>query len=597
MAFCVPSAFTPNLSENYIVPWANPYTAAEFVNPSPLLPPTGTISGITITNLTTTGFTVTLNPVERATAYYFTWGSFSVSTSTPSGIFTGLPPATTEDLAIAASNEDGVITSTPQPVTTLTPPPSVPTGLSASGISSTAFTLDWSPAEYASSYSATWGSYPAASIVGTQATFSSLPSAFTYDCIVTATNSSGSVQSAPFPVATKVPVPAAPSGLNSYSVTSNSFQSSWTPVPYADSYTALWGSTPGVVSFNTASFSGLPVLTTSNLVVTASNASGTTSSSNFPITTGYPYPAAPTGLTAYSISSSSFDCSWSAVPYAVSYTALWGSTAGDVSGTTASFTGLPTAVTSNLVVSAVNPAGSAASLPLAVTTSNVPPAAPTGLATTTRGVDYFAATWTNVPGVTYSATVNGSSSNVTVSSNTVACIGLTPSSTSNSLIVTATNAGGSTPSDPLLVDLTSPRTFSFTGGLSDPPFPGASSTGLITSWTVPSDFDSARNPQMSNFDFISPFGSKVYYDDTVTGGTAMSYYMTKVGYTGNSYTFLTVQGGGGIDDNSINWTTSNAWDLNANDTWDFEYLVGAGNEMLLGTNILFQFTYNTVESP
>jgi hypothetical protein len=277
---------------------------------------------------------------------------------------------------------------------------------------------------------------------------------------------------------------------------------------------------------------------------------------------------------------------------------LWGSTAGGVSGTTASFSGLPTGATSNLVVTAVNPAGSASSVPLPVaTTGAAPPAAPTGLATTTRGVDYFAAEWTNVPGVTYSATVNGSSSNVTVSSNTVACINLTPSSTSNSLIVIATNANGSTPSDPLLIDLTSPRTYSFTGGLSSPPFPVGTATGLITSWSVPSDFDSARNPDVSNANFIDPFGSKVYYDDTVTGGTAISYYMTKVGYPGNSYTFLTVQGGGGIDDNSTGWGSSYAWELNANDTWDFEYLVGSGNEMLLGTNIMFQFTYNTVESP
>jgi hypothetical protein len=186
--------------------------------------------------------------------------------------------------------------------------------------------------------------------------------------------------------------------------------------------------------------------------------------------------------------------------------------------------------------------------------------------------------------------VNGSISNVIVISNTMSVTGLVYNSDSNSLIVTASNAGGVTPSSPLYVDLLEAQLVSFTGGLSSPPFPVGTSTGTITTFTIPSDFDVTRNVT-TDPEFISVVGSKVYYDTTVPDGTAFSYYMLSPPATAtNSYTFLTDSNVGA--DVCPAWNTSVAWSLYPGQPWEFQYLVTAPNEFQLGTDIMYQFTYN-----
>ena len=597
MAFCVPRAFYPTYVGAYTVPQADPYTEGEFVTPSPLIPPVGPISGVSVTNITTTGFQASLNAVPRATNYQFAWGSFLENETLPSAIFSNLPPNTSNDLVIRAYNEDGTITSSPTAVSTLLPAPNPPGGLTAQSITSTGFQLDWIPSPYASSYTALWGAVPG-DVSGTSATFSNLPPATTSNCIVTASNASGSAQSGPYPVLTAIPPPNAPTGVSANSITSNSFQSTWAAVPYASSYTANWttatsGTYAGVVGGTNASFTVLPVDTSGSLTITATNTSGSATSTPVTVMTLLPPPFAPTGLAASSISNTSFTALWNPAPYASSYTAQWGAYSGSVVGTEATFTSLPSNTLNNLVVTASNASGTAASDPYPVQTANAvsPPAAPTGLTVTRRGVDYFNATWSNVPDVTYSATVNASTVGVSVSSNTVSVTGLIYNSDSNSLIVSASNAGGVTPSSPLYVDLLEAQLVSFTGGLSDPPFPVGTSSGTITTFTIPSDFDVTRN-DTSNPEFITAVGSKVFYDTPVPDGTAFSYYMLEPPLSAtNSYTFLTDSNVG--SDVCPGWTTSNAWSyLAPGQTWEFQYLVVAPNEFQLGTDIMYQFTYN-----
>ena len=372
MAFCVPSAYVPSGNENYIVPYADPYTSGEFVNPSPLVLPVGPIANVNVSNVTTTGFTVTLDAVLYATNYHFQWGTYSGNNTLPSFSFTGLPPNTTNNLQITAYNEDGSIFSTPQSVSTLLPPPIAPYGLVADNIAPTSFELGWEVSPYASSYTATWGAY-VGDVSGTTAQFTGLPPSTNNYCLVTASNASGNALSAPYPVVTGLPAPTAPTNVDAFGIVPNSFQCSWTPVPYASSYTATW-STPtvynGVVSGSNATFSNLPNNTLGDLVVTASNYSGTASSTPLPVHTNGLPPDAPTGLTTTRTGGTYFWAEWTNDPKVDSYTATVNGNPCDVSGNTCVASGLAYGSSNTLIVNATNSFGTTPSSPLAVNTTN-----------------------------------------------------------------------------------------------------------------------------------------------------------------------------------------------------------------------------------
>jgi len=615
MAFTVPSAFYVPSGGAYTVPSANPYTDGEFVNPSPLLPPVGPISGVSVTNITTTGFQVSLNAVSRATNYAFQWGTYLENETTPNGIFSGLPPDTTNDLTINAYNEDGNVYSSPTAVSTLLPPPPPPGGLTAQNITTTTFQLDWIPAPYTSSYTAKWGAI-AGDVSGTTALFSNLPPATTSNCIVTASNSSGSTQSGPYPVLTGLPAPTAPTGVSANTILANGFNATWNAVPYTSSYTALWGSYPGSVTGTSAFFTGLPVDTSNNLVVTAINPMGSASSSPISVRTAVPPPSAPSGLVASSITSNSFDVSWNAVPYASSYTALWDSYSGSVSNTTASFTSLPSITTNNVVVTASNASGTASSLPLSVTTSNSvpPPPAPSNIQSYRRGTNYITFNWTPAggsPPILYSATLDGSP--ISVVSNVAYATGLS-NATEYTLVVTASNAGGTTSAPPFVsATLDRVQFLGTTGGVPWNILPAEGfNSQLIGHFDIPADYDVTNNTTLETETNQVYLDKWFEYIPFATPGAFMALRLSKVEDVNNfenEWVAYLPESGTGSEFGSSNrpnppsWGSSNAWTFAPGDTYSMYFLIpypgwvvidGQVNELSFGYN---PFTSNQYVPP
>ena len=163
------------------------------------------------------------------------------------------------------------------------PNPLTPTMLAMSLITNSSFTVSWSGATGATSYTYTLNGSAAtpSSETSNSATFTELSVETTYAVIVTAVSESESQASSPKNVTT---LPNAPSSitLSTDSTTSNRVIVSWTGGSGATSYSyTLNGSaaTPSSSTDNTARFSGLTPSTAYTLVITAINAGGQSSSS------------------------------------------------------------------------------------------------------------------------------------------------------------------------------------------------------------------------------------------------------------------------------------------------------------------------------
>lgn len=368
MSYLVPSAFLPPSPVNYIVPSANPFLTNIPIDDSPSTPPIGPITGITISNITTTGFDVSWNTVALAQEYSVHWGTYSQIVDLPFCSFTGLPPDTTNSLVIIALNEDGSISSTPQNVSTALPPPATPTGVVASNITYNSMTVNWNASQYATSYSCTWGTYSGV-VVGTTATFSGLPGGLTFNILVVASNATGNTQSSPVPATTAVDPPTAPTDILVKNVTNHGFVATWSPQPNV-SYTATWGSYNGVILNTTATFGSLPAITTNNLIITATNVSGSASSTPIPVTTAINPPAKPTGLATSIRGTNYFHAGWTLAPDTSSYTATFNGVSIPVVGNATAPTGLTVGMTADLIVYATNSSGTTASDPLSITLLN-----------------------------------------------------------------------------------------------------------------------------------------------------------------------------------------------------------------------------------
>ena len=161
--------------------------------------------------------------------------------------------------------------------------PSAPTGLVASAITDVGFTLNWTLVSASGAvYAATANGIPATSISPSSAVFTGLTASTTYSVSVSATNADGTAISAAISVETDAAPPdppAAPTGLAAEDITDDSFVVSWTlvaGVTYTASATP--GPVAGVVSGNSASFTGLAANTAYSVVITATNSAGSTPS-------------------------------------------------------------------------------------------------------------------------------------------------------------------------------------------------------------------------------------------------------------------------------------------------------------------------------
>jgi hypothetical protein len=177
-----------------------------------------------------------------------------------------------------------------------------------------------------------------------------------------------------------ISVQLAPSNITSFltsSITQTGFTLSWsggtgaTTYTYTNNGSSITPFTNDGVSNKTAVFSGLNAGSSNSIVVTATNSSGSTSSSSFTVQL---VPSNITGVASSLITSTGFKISWSGGTGATSYTyKLNGSltTASDdqgVSSRNATFSGLTAETTYTVIIDAVNTNGTTQSTPFDVTT-------------------------------------------------------------------------------------------------------------------------------------------------------------------------------------------------------------------------------------
>lgn len=274
----------------------------------------------------------------------------------------------------------------------------VPTGLSASNITSSSATLNWSAVQNATEYTIQYRIVNASSwtTAGTSATNSynltGLSSSTTYEWRVKTSCSEYSTISS-FTTSSSTGC-AIPSNLTTSSITSNSAIISWSAVSGANNYTVQYKvSTSGTwvtlspVTTTSLSLTGLLAFTTYNWQVKA-NCSEYSATQSF-TTLQSSGCSAPANLQTSSITNSSANLSWGAVSGAISYTVQYKvssatswNTLSPVTGTSTSLTGLLSSTTYSWQVKAncsdysasinfTTLQSSGCSAPINLTTSNI----------------------------------------------------------------------------------------------------------------------------------------------------------------------------------------------------------------------------------
>jgi phosphodiesterase/alkaline phosphatase D-like protein len=392
---------------------------------------------------------------------------------------TGLTPATQYSYRVRAMNSAGNSGySSTANTTTLDVPPAAPTGLTATTISATQIDLSWTDnANNESGYlverSIDGVNFTQIASLGANvATYlnTGLTPATQYYYRVRATNSAGSSDYSSTANTTTLDVPPiASTGLTATTVSATQINLSWTDNANNESGYLVERSTDGV-NFTQVTSLGANVTTYSNtgLIpatqyyyrVRATNSAGNSgySSTATAATLDVP-PAAPTGLTAATISATQINLNWADNANNESGYLVERSTDGvnftqianlGANVTSYSNTGLTPATQYYYRVRATNSAGNSGySSTATAATLDVPPAAPTGLTTATISATQINLSWTDnannesgylversIDGVTFTqiATLGA---NVTTYSNT----GLAPA-TRYYYRVRATNSAG-----------------------------------------------------------------------------------------------------------------------------------------------------------
>ena len=306
-------------------------------------------TGLSTSGITQTAITLSWTKSTGATGYKVQVDSGAVATlgDVATHTFSGLSANTQYTLKVIATNAGGDSAAASISTGTLPNAPSAPTGLSASGITQTAITLNWTKSAGATGYKVQVDSGPVSTLgdVDTH-TFGGLTAGASYTLKVIATNAGGDSAAASVSAST---LPAVPTGLATSGITQTAITLTWTKSAGATGYdvklsTANSWTTLGDVA--TYSFGSLSANTQYTLQVRAKNSAGATVAASASARTLATQPAAlasPTSVTTSGITQTSITLNWSKSSGATSYEVNGGtltgwSDIGDVASYT--FTGL-----------------------------------------------------------------------------------------------------------------------------------------------------------------------------------------------------------------------------------------------------------------
>ncbi len=241
-------------------------------------------------NVSVTGYMVYLNDVALAT------------TATTSFSHTGLTPGATYNYRVSAFDAvpnhsaltPAVAVTTPVPADTT--PPSTPTGLTASAVTSTSFTLSWAAATDNAGVTGyrVYNGTLVASPTGTSVALTGLLPSAQYAFTVAAVDAAGNVsaQSAPLSVTTAALAdttpPSTPTGLTASALTATSFTLSWDAATdnvgvvssrvYQNGTLIIPAATTRTLAIN-----GLSASTTYSYTISAVDAAGNVSAQSAPL--------------------------------------------------------------------------------------------------------------------------------------------------------------------------------------------------------------------------------------------------------------------------------------------------------------------------
>lgn len=436
-----------------------------------------TVPAITITALADTSFTVSYSStgassysylLKKGTVTVVTTPSISGSTAT----YSGLTSLTEYTLVITGTNTTGSTNSAATPITTLIAPPTTPV-VTIGSVRDTRFVASWTGGLRATSYTYTLNGDPATPSIdnglGGSATFTGLKPSTPYTLIVTAVNSTNPTSSIGTTVTTLIPPPTAP--VVSAVTRDTTATISWSGGSTATSYAYALASngltlTPTIVdngvAGRTATITGLTASTDYNIIITATNGTGSTASASTSFTTLIAPPTKPI-VTIGSIRDTSFVATWTGGVRATSYTYTLNGNAAtpSIDGTSsATFTGLIASTTYALIVTATNSTDSTASSSTSMTTLIPPPTTPAGLAMSDITDTSFIVSWTGGdPASSYTYTLDGTPTTPAtddIVNDTASFTGL-KANTTYVLIVTAVDSTGPTSSAPISVTTLPPR--------------------------------------------------------------------------------------------------------------------------------------------
>jgi chitodextrinase len=397
------------------------FTSCSSATTPPSCTPPSKPTGLTATPVSSSQINLSWNAVAGAIGYDVSYcdGTYIGYVTGTSYSHTGRVENTTYSYKVQAQKSSTCVSGFTSCSSATTPPsctpPSKPTGLTATPVSSSQINLSWNAVAGAIGYDVSYcdGTY-IGYVTGTSYSHTGRVENTTYSYKVQAQKSSTCVSGFTSCSSATTPPsctpPSKPTGLTATPVSSSQINLSWNAVAGAIGYDVSYcdGTYIGYVTGTSYSHTGRVENTTYSYKVQAQKSStcvsGFTSCSSATTPPSCTPPSKPTGLTATPVSSSQINLSWNAVAGAIGYDVSYcdGTYIGYVTGTSYSHTGRVENTTysykvqaqkSSTCVSGFTSCSSATTPP-----SCTPPSKPTGLTATPVSSSQINLSWNAVAG-------------------------------------------------------------------------------------------------------------------------------------------------------------------------------------------------------